>query len=197
MRRAALYIAVAVLTSALGLLASFLTTGNRSQGISTKPATYQLTSPEIWEREVDARWLYLNEDVQWTGRDDTRYYNESKNARVLVFFPSGDFASVSCPMLRFEATSELTVIPDGRCEIYKGSWKQNSDGTITTASHLHKLFAPFPAGEKLAPATIENLSVRKTDGDRFASLDLKGKVFLPSQQVKGLNGTLLLADIVD
>jgi hypothetical protein len=195
MRRTALYIAVAILTSALGLLAYFLTTGNRSQGISTKPVTYQLTSPEIWEREVDARWIYLNEDVQWTGRDDTRYYSESKNARVLVFFPSGEFASVSCPMLRFEATSELTVIPDGRCEIYQGSWKQNSDGTITTASQLYKLFASL---ERKAPATIERFSVRKLADDRLAAaLDLKGRVFLPSPQINGLSRTILLADIVD
>ena len=92
---------------------------------------------QVLPKEIDLRWVYLNDDIRWAAAPKrlAKQYS-SLNSHIVVFYPTGQFASVGCTLYRDRKTKRITLSMGDDFSVSKGTWTLNSDGTITTEANV-------------------------------------------------------------
>jgi hypothetical protein len=82
---------------------------------------------------IDPHWLFVRNPITWKSppRSSGAGYLYTDNADIAVFFPTGDFALVSCVLYRDKRTGALSVIPNEGYTIQKGSWEKGAGNSLT------------------------------------------------------------------
>ena len=192
MRRITFWLITALLTFTIGVLASTLWIQSYySNGVTP-----------VKTGKIDPRWVYINQDLQWKSppKDVTGEFNlnykYSEDVTLLVFDPNNQFASIHCTIYQADETSQIQIIPNEGYLAYKGTWKLDDGGTITITSRLtssDKQTDSFVAEQK--KERVEQLIIHQRAYDRFAEeLELNGKIFLPSPNIKGISELLSIPD---
>ena len=105
-----------------------------------------------------------------------------------MFFSDGTFASIKCVLEQPDGSNTPMFIPNEGFAVFKGTWKRNTDGTVTMSSRLvssNKL--PDDAIDKGHQLLTETLVIRDVAADRTAHrLDVNGRAFVPGPRIDGL-----------
>jgi len=173
MNKRTLKIVNPILTLALGMA---LTPACASP---TRERAQQTTVPPS-ETGIDLRWAFINKDINWESPPKyiEQTFQHSLNSTIVVFYPSGKFASVGCILYRDNKTKRMSISAGDDFSILKGVWKRNEDGSITATSRLtHGMIGNYPQ-------QVQRWLVREQSSERLAgSLELNGQAFVPLPDV--------------
>ena len=121
---------VILLTFSLGVASSGLWSNFRHWG-TRKP-------PTGISQKVGPYWIYQNQEIgaeaSPDGSDD--FTKVRADSVFLIFYPTGEFASVGCALYTADGVQNMRILAADDFIVYKGIWKRNSDGTITTTWRL-------------------------------------------------------------
>jgi hypothetical protein len=89
-------------------------------------------------QKVGPYWIYTNQVVNAeaplnAGDEPIKARDESV---FIVFYPTGEFASIGCALSMADGVENMRLVSEDEFIVYKGKWKRNGDGTITTTSKL-------------------------------------------------------------
>ncbi len=149
-------------------------------------------------REDARKRIYINQDLIWESPPKVlkHNYKYSTNERILVFYNNGKFASINCTIYKYK-DKKMQLIPNSGFGVYKGNWKQNEDGTITTRSFLANSdkLAFFSETDKNKEIIEQIQAIRKkAKGDFANEFELNGRIFVTSPTIEGISKLLLLPD---
>jgi hypothetical protein len=112
------------------------------------PLTQNKSQPPI-----DPHWLFVRNPITWKSapKSSGAGYLYTDNADIAVFFPTGEFALVSCVLYRDRRTGSLSVIPNEGYTIHKGSWEKGAGNSLTVrtryvymSSSVREISTPSP-----------------------------------------------------
>jgi hypothetical protein len=106
----------------LGLLLTFLLGAQQSQV----------------RQEIDISWVFVNDKLMWESppKELKKTYVLAENAELIVFYPTGDIAMVSCTLFRDRKTRRLSICHGCGFSISKGTWTRNADNSVTIKSRV-------------------------------------------------------------
>ncbi|MBC7911366.1 MAG: hypothetical protein H7Y30_12745 [Pyrinomonadaceae bacterium] len=181
MKRITFWLITATLTFTIGVVAAIL----------------WIQSNHSKTSRIDLRGVYINQDLRWESppKDITGEFNLNyryTGAVILVFYPTGQFASINCTLYQADETSKIQIIPNEGFGVFKGTWMRNSDDKIMITSRLtssNKMIEPFLTEQQ--KEHVEQLIIRKIGGVQLAGeLELNGKTFIPSPIIEGVDELL-------
>src|SRR5438067_758794 len=87
---------------------------------------------------IDRRWVYITRDLKWKDAPKELEYplQYCDNGELIIFHPSGEFASVSVSLERSPKSRMMWMLAANGFSTSKGTWVRNEDGTITTTSRF-------------------------------------------------------------
>jgi hypothetical protein len=149
---------------------------------------------------LDDHWVFMSEVLEWESsyKDPELPQFQFAPATVVVFYPSGEFASLSSLVRRDGKNSPISIMSGEGYSISKGRWSRNADGSITTRSRvvyrekLPKSNTPVPR-----PVREEEWLPQGTAVGRLAAKFESGsKVYLPTPSLRLEHLSQLLNDPV-
>jgi hypothetical protein len=192
MRKVTPWFLAGVVTFTLGLAAYLLISKSRPRFAETSSRSAETISTDN-SKNIDSRWVYINQDLRWESPpkeviSESGDYQYTDNARLLIFFPDGQFASISSLIYQSGASRKLQLIPNSGFGVYRGTWKLNEDGKLTITSRLvssNKMsVADIVEGHK---TRVERLTISEFAADRLAGqLELNGRKFIPGPYIEGI-----------
>lgn len=93
-------------------------------------------------QKVGSHWIYQNQSIEADPPNSEHFVRVRSDSVFILFFPTGDFASVGCA-LSADGVENTSIIVDDKFIVYRGSWRRTSDGTIVTRSKLAHGQAPI------------------------------------------------------
>jgi hypothetical protein len=89
-------------------------------------------------QKVGSYWIYQNQVIGAEpppnrGEDPIKAREDSV---FVVFYPTGEFASVGCALYTADGVENMRIAAEDDFMVYRGTWKRNGDGTITTKWQL-------------------------------------------------------------
>ena len=92
-------------------------------------------------QKVGPYWIYENQEIEAEpppnkGEDPIKAREDSV---FIVFYPTGEFASVGCALYTTDGVESMRIVAEDDFIVYRGTWRRNADGTITTKSRLSHL----------------------------------------------------------
>ena len=89
-------------------------------------------------QKVGEYWIYQNQVIPAEpplneGKDPIKVREDSV---FIVFYPTGEFASVGCALYIADGAEDMRIVAEDDFTVYRGTWKRNGDGTITTKWRL-------------------------------------------------------------
>jgi hypothetical protein len=137
--------------------------------------------------DIERNWVFISRELKWEdGPKELEQPRQScNNSLLLIFYPSGAFASVGVSLERSPASQVSWMAAGGGYSVAKGTWIRNSDGTVTTTSR-------FSHGNKLrrsasvATAASRTWIVQRPSVKRLADvIESDGEVFVPAGEQLG------------
>ncbi|HZE71634.1 MAG TPA: hypothetical protein VE135_19175 [Pyrinomonadaceae bacterium] len=140
MRKVTPWFLAGLVTFTLGLATYLLISKSRPPFVQIRSRSAETISTAN-SKNIDSRWVYINEDLRWESplkevTSESGDYQYTDNARLLIFFPDGQFASISCLIHQSGASRKQQLIPNNGFAVYRGTWKLNEDGKLTITSRL-------------------------------------------------------------
>lgn len=189
MRKSTVWLIVGLIALAVGATTYFLISKNRLESSRTA-ATSPAKQPDP---NIDPRWVYINEDLTWKSVSkeiDSGFggFRFTTNERLVVLFPDGKFALITCTIRQADGSDRAMPIPNNGFGDYKGTWKRNDDDTLTVTSRLVSSNKLSDAGiAKGHEQNVEQLVIRKLASDRLAQqFDFNGHLFVPAPKIEGI-----------
>jgi hypothetical protein len=203
MRRYFRYLLVALFTFALGFTLHSL----RRRQDETPASAFRVTvtqkqaataqardDTEIERRLFDPRWVYVTRDIRWE-RVPKEFQMKGKswdlNGRLIVFYPSGAYAEVSCHLIRDNKTGSVEQVENTELghSTFIGKWSRQADGTISTvARYDHSGMYNVYLSD--APQVFtRRWVVLRPASDRIGTLiEADGEKFVPASYINELDG---------
>ncbi len=175
MKKLTLRFIIAIFTFIIGITAaSFWLLSHREP--SRKPVPSDIAS----ETQISPRWVYINRDIDWESppKQIEQTFQASLNSTIIIFYPSGKFASVGCTLYRDNKSKRMSISAGDDFSVSKGTWKRNDNESITATSHVtHGM-------TRNSPVQVEKWLIREHYIDRMAGvLELNGYIYIPIQSV--------------
>lgn len=94
--------------------------------------------PTGMAQKVGPYWIYQNQMIEAEppsnkSEDPIKVREDSV---FIVFYPTGEFASVGCALYIADGVENMRIVAEDDFIVYRGTWRRNGDGTITTKSRL-------------------------------------------------------------
>jgi hypothetical protein len=120
---------------------------------------------------IDPHWLFVRNPITWKSvPKGSAGYLYTDNADIAVFFPTGDFALVSCVLYRDKRTGALSVIPNEGYTIQKGSWEKDAGNSITVRTRYVYMSASVREISTPSPEVKERWLVSGKSNKRIAAV---------------------------
>jgi len=121
---------------------------------------------------IDPHWLFVRNPITWKSapKSSGAGYLYTDNADIAVFFPTGDFALVSCVLYRDKRTGALSVIPNEGFTIQKGSWERDAGNSLTVRTRYVYMSASVREIPTPSPEVKERWLVRGKSNKRIAAV---------------------------
>jgi hypothetical protein len=191
MRRITFRLIVASLTFILGVTAAAIWFASRRPTVRVSPPPSPVSSPEVIRplpRPIDPSWVYINRDIKWEAPPKyiEQTFKASLNSTIVVFYPTGDFASIGCTLYRDNKTKHMSISAGDDFSVMKGTWRLNDGGTIATTSRL--THAGFRIVSGKIPEREERWKIVKQSSDQLAEvLNRLGEIYVPIKDIGGFN----------
>ena len=87
---------------------------------------------------IDESWAFITRDIDWEAppKEIEQTFKASMNSVIVIFYPSGDFASVGCTLYRDNKTKQMSISMGDDFSVMKGRWAWDGDGALITTSRL-------------------------------------------------------------
>ncbi len=105
--------------------------------------------------KINVHWVFVRNHLAWKSPPrgaETGYVYD--NADLAIFYPTGEFALVSCTLNRDLKTGRFWVSHGDGYSIKKGTWERNTDGSATVKSRYVYMNVPIK-GLTIPGAEIE------------------------------------------
>jgi hypothetical protein len=105
---------------------------------------------------LDPHWIFITKDIDWQLppkeiTEEMGLFSDG-HGYVMVLYPSGELALVSCDLRKDGNTGQLSLNGVVSFSVDKGTWSRNNDGTLTTVSR----FCVAPMGpDRTSEASVE------------------------------------------
>lgn len=130
----------------------------------------------IAQSSIKPEWAVFSSSLKWESPPpELHSRTKSARARVLVFFPSGEYGEVYCYLIRQEDGSILISRGDGEV-VGTGTWRKEGNRIIVTSRIVYRtvliMGTPIPESETIDTFTgTKRLYWKLSDGKgRYASL---------------------------
>lgn len=92
-------------------------------------------------RQINLSWVFVNDNLAWESppKELKKTYVEA-GASLLVFYPTGDFAFVTCYLFRDRRSGRLSICRGCGFSISKGTWTRDPDNIV--AVKFRTIYAP-------------------------------------------------------
>jgi hypothetical protein len=126
----------------------------------------------IGKSKLDPHWIYISKDIHWElppkelVKDMGLFYDGQ--GYLMIFYPSGELAVVSCDLRKDGQTSQLSLNGVINFSVATGTWSRNSDGTLTTVSHF--CTAPMGVDQSDKPSLQRRCAIGQQSSDRIGGL---------------------------
>ena len=151
----------------------------------------------LTNNQIDDAHVYINQDLKWEYFSkqmdpEAGGYRFTTNERVLMFFSDGTFASIKCVLQQPDGSNTPIFIPNNGFAVFKGTWRRNSDGTITLSARLVSSNKVSDDGIARGHQLLtETLVIRDIAADRTVRrLDVNGRAFVVGPKIDGLRELL-------
>jgi hypothetical protein len=141
-----------------------------------RPKTINLVS----ETRIDPHWVYINRDIEWESppKQIQQTFQASLNSTIVIFFPSGRYASVGCTLYRDNKSQRMAISAGDDFVVAQGTWKRNDDGIITTDSKVTYGML------RNASSKSERWAIVEPSADQIANvLQVNGRSYVPIPNV--------------
>ncbi len=183
-------VALCAVSLNLAVLSSCASSANELEQEIVVPETN--AKPQI--EPINSSWIYINKEIKWESppKQIAQTFQGSLNSTIVVFYPSGEFASVGCTLYRNNKTKQMSISAGDDFSVLKGTWKRNDDGSITATSRLtHGVIRNYPE-------QVQQWTILKQSSDRIANvLELNEQKYVPFQFPNVWNLDQLAAMIAD
>ena len=200
MRRYIAYFMLMLSTFLAGSASVLIWQGGRAASDISRPQTDSGLGPVPF----DMPQVYIHRDIKWRpkplpppeiisdwkesdpGWDPSQWNELEAQDRLVVFYPSGDYAEVLVALWRINDTRPIDFAPNGESSyhVYKGKYLVNADGTVSTvASYSH--WGAFNLRLRNAPDVYRRRwLVRRAAGNGpGALLEAEGEIFVPASEL--------------
>ncbi|MCW5969338.1 MAG: hypothetical protein KIT57_12560 [Blastocatellales bacterium] len=83
-------------------------------------------------QQINLSWVFVNDNLTWESppKELKKTYLEA-SASLVIFYPAGDFAFVTCYLFRDRRSGRLSMCRGCGFSISKGTWTRDHNNTVT------------------------------------------------------------------
>lgn len=83
-------------------------------------------------QKIDLHWVFVNDNLVWESppKELRKTYVLAENAVLVILYPTGSFAEVSCTLFGDRKSGRLSICRGCGFSISKGTWTRNADNSF-------------------------------------------------------------------